>query len=223
MAGRQRVGSSLVEDVHGELREDILLGRLEPGERLLVQPLSQRFRVSLSVIREALTRLAEQGLAKATPQVGYTVTPLSVVDLLDLTRVRIDIENMMIRRGIAEGDLSWETTVVAAHHALAGTPMAAPDTGEATRAWRASHAHFHDAVASGCGSALLRRFRAELYDKAELYRAWARRASAGRDVAREHREICEAVLDRDPDRACSLTTAHIQLTTDLLLASMPDL
>jgi DNA-binding GntR family transcriptional regulator len=212
---RQRVGSSLVEDVQAELREEILLGACAPGERLLVQPLSKRLQVSLSVVREALTRLAEQGLVKSAPQLGFTVTPLSVDDLTDLTRVRIEVESLMIRRAIAEGDLAWETSVVAAHHRLAGTALQAD--GVMNPAWRSAHSDFHAAVASGCDSPLLQTFRLELYEKAELYRAWTVRVSARRDPAREHREICEAVLDREADRACELIGAHIQLTTDLLL------
>ncbi|WP_067682866.1 GntR family transcriptional regulator [Nocardia miyunensis] len=215
---RQRVGSSLVEDVQAELREEILLGARAPGERLLVQPLAERLRVSLSVVREALTRLAEQGLVRSAPQLGFAVASLSVADLADLTAVRIDIEKVMIRRAIAEGDLAWETSVVAAHHRLAGTdPLL---DGVINPAWRSAHADFHAAVASGCASPLLRTFRAGLYDTAELYRAWAARVSRSRDVAKEHQEICEAVLDRDVDRACALMGAHIQLTTDLLLETL---
>jgi len=215
---RQRVGSSLAEDVQGQLREEILLGMHDPGERLLAQPLAKRLQVSLSVVREALTRLAEQGLVKSTPQLGFTVTPLSVDDLADLTRVRIDIETLMIRRAVAEGDLAWEASVVAAHHHLAGTPVQAD--GAMNPAWRGAHSDFHAAVAAGCASPLLRTFRSELYDKAELYRAWTVRVSGRRDAAKEHREICEAVLDRDAERACALMAAHVQLTTDLLLESL---
>lgn len=216
---RQRVGSSLVEDVQAELREEILLGARSPGERLLVQPLSQRMQVSLSVVREALTRLAEQGLVLSAPQAGFTVTPLSITDLTDLTRVRIDIEALAIRSAIADGDLAWETTVVAAHHRLAGT-FPTSDAGGLNPAWRTAHSDFHAAVASGCGSPLLCSIRAGLYDKAELYRAWAVRASQSRDVAQEHQQICAAVLARDADRACELMAAHVQLTTNLLLESV---
>jgi DNA-binding GntR family transcriptional regulator len=214
---RQRVGSSLAEDVHTQMREEILVGQLKPGERLLVQPLSERFKVSLSVVREALTRLAEQGLAKSTPQIGFTVAALSIDDLLDLTRARVDIENLMITRAVVEGDLAWESEVVATNHALAGTLATDPKTGAINPLWRSAHADFHAAVASGCRSPVLRRIRAELYDKAELYRAWAIRADPGRDVVAEHRSICEAVLDRDAQRATDLMGAHIRLTTELLL------
>ncbi|OIJ65031.1 GntR family transcriptional regulator [Streptomyces mangrovisoli] len=215
---RQRVGSSLVEDVQVELREEILMGILEPGERLLVQPLSKRLNVSLSVVREVLTRLSQQGLVTAAPQQGFAVMGLSPENLADLTRVRIEVETLMIRRAVDEGDLAWETSVVAAHHHLARTaPLA---DGALNRGWRSAHSAFHAAVAAGCASPLLRAFRAELYDRAELYRAWAVRVSAERDAAAEHRRICEAALDRDADQACELTAQHIQLTTDLLIASM---
>lgn len=213
---RQRVGSSLVDDVQAQLREEIFMGSLQPGERLLVQPLSQRLQVSLSVIREALTRLAEQGLLRSAPQLGFTVTPLSVSDLTDLTRVRIDIENLVLRRAVVSGDLSWETSVVAAHHNLAGT--APQSNGGLNPAWRVAHAAFHSAIASGCDSPLLQSIRSGLFDKAELYRSWALRVSGSRDVAQEHRDICDAVLDRDVDLATELMTLHIQLTTDLLIA-----
>jgi DNA-binding GntR family transcriptional regulator len=219
---RERVGSSLVEDVHAQLREEILIGGLKPGERLLVQPLSQRFKVSLSVVREALTRLAEQGLAKSTPQIGFTVTALSVDDLLDLTRARVDIENLMIARAVVEGDMAWESAVVATHHAVAGTPSSDPVTGAINPTWRVMHSDFHAAVASGCGSPVLQRIRAELYDKAELYRAWAVRVYPDRDVIAEHRRICDAVLDRDAARATDLMAAHITLTTDLLLGFLAE-
>jgi DNA-binding GntR family transcriptional regulator len=214
---RQRVGSSLTEDVQLELREEILRGTLAPGEKLLVQPLSRRLGVSLSVVREALSRLAEQGLVRSAPQLGFTVRPLSLDDLADLTRVRSDIEDLMIRRAVAEGDLAWEASVVAAHHRLAGTPLQLD--GQLNPAWRTAHAAFHAAVTDGCQSPLLRALRLGLFDQAELYRAWSVRASQSRDVAQEHAAVCAAVVDRDAGRTAALAAAHIQRTTDLLVAA----
>jgi len=54
--------------VHAQLREDVLRGVLPPGQRLRLVELAERFSVSQSVVREALTRLAEQGLAVAVPR-----------------------------------------------------------------------------------------------------------------------------------------------------------
>ena len=59
------------------LRSDLLEGRIQPGERLKLPALTERFEVSMTVIREALTRLAEQGLVTVNPQRGFSVMMLS--------------------------------------------------------------------------------------------------------------------------------------------------
>ncbi|SDC12718.1 regulatory protein, gntR family [Actinokineospora iranica] len=69
--------------------------------------------VGLGIVREAVTRLAEQGLVVAEPQLGFRVPLLS---LADLTSVRVDIETLALRRSIAHGGLAWVSRVVAARH-----------------------------------------------------------------------------------------------------------
>ncbi|HXA91175.1 MAG TPA: GntR family transcriptional regulator, partial [Mycobacterium sp.] len=65
-------------EVFDVLRAELLSGVLKPGVKLLMVELASRFSVSQSVVREALTRLAEQGLVVATPQRGFRVRELSV-------------------------------------------------------------------------------------------------------------------------------------------------
>src|SRR5437764_786576 len=94
------------DEVLDRLRADILDGRFAPGERLKFAPLCQTYDASVGLLREVLSRLAEQGLVLANPQVGFQVTPISVDDLLDLTRTRMDIEGLALRRGIERGDMA---------------------------------------------------------------------------------------------------------------------
>ena len=60
-----------------------------------------------TVVREALTRLAEQGLAVATPQRGFRVRELSVDDIAGLTESRVQIESTALRLAIERGDVQW--------------------------------------------------------------------------------------------------------------------
>ena len=218
---RQRQGKTLSGDVHDRIRADILSGRLSPGERLRSAALCERFGVSLSVVREALTRLAETGLVRSEPQIGFAVVPVSPGDLADLTRTRGDIETLALRRAIAEGGLDWETSVVAAHYQLANTPVRdADDPAMMSEAWAAAHAAFHATLVAGCRSPRLMGIRTSLYDAAELYRRWS--APAGRreeDVAREHEAIVRSTLARDVDAACSHLREHIEATTRALIDS----
>ena len=111
------------EQVYTQLRTDILSGRVLPGTRLRFAELTDRYDCSTSVLREGLTRLAEQGLVQSEPQHGFCVTPLSDDDLDDLTTARCELEGLVLRKSIENGDIAWESDLVAAHHALDRTPM----------------------------------------------------------------------------------------------------
>ena len=213
------------ESVYQALRRDVLAGRLRPGTKLRFAALCTRYEASMSVLREGLSRLAEQGLVVAEPQHGYHVTPLSVEDLRDLTEARLALEGLVLRRAIEEGDVAWESQLVAAHHTLERTPVLdADDTALFNEDWTAAHALYHSALLAGCTNGRLRTMAASLRDSAELYRRWSRRLGhdEARDIPGEHRAIVAAVLERDADRAVALLTAHIARTTDVLVRAPLD-
>ncbi|MBO4254092.1 GntR family transcriptional regulator [Streptomyces griseorubiginosus] len=211
--------SSRTEEVFEELRADLLGGLMEPGQRLKLTVLSSRFGVSQSVVREALTRLAEQGLAVSSPQRGFSVRPLSVADLSDLTRVRVQIESLALRQSFELGDLAWETQVLATHHTLQRTPVTRPD-GSVHDAWSTAHREFHRALLAGCGSPHLENIATSLRDGAELYRRWSWMLTDDhlRDLAAEHRLLKDLALDRDADRGVEALAEHIERSTRDLIA-----
>ena len=110
-----RKAETLEEQVYQKVRAEILTGKLRPGQRLRLASLKADHGVSLSVVREALTRLAEQKLLRLQPQLGFEVASLSVPDLLDLTAARVAIEGLAVRQAIERGDVAWEAKLVAAH------------------------------------------------------------------------------------------------------------
>ncbi|MEV0848388.1 GntR family transcriptional regulator [Streptomyces sp. NPDC049954] len=209
--------------VYAHVREDIFQGVLCPGQRLRLVELARRFTVSQSVVREALTRLSAQGLVVATPQQGFSVVPLSLKDLNDLTEARVEIEAMVLRLAVARGDLRWEAAAVAAHHQLGGTPAVLPD-GTLSGAWFTVHEHFHRTLLEGCGNDRLLATAMSLRDAATLYRRWSRPLGHDddRDVTREHQELLDAVLAREPDRAAHVLTRHIDRTSAALRAVVED-
>jgi DNA-binding GntR family transcriptional regulator len=216
------VEGTRTSSVYETLRADLLAGRIEPGSKLRLAALGSRFDVSLSVVREALTRLSEQGLVVANPNRGFSAVSLSREDLVDLTRTRVDIETLAVRRSVADGSLEWETALVAAHHQLARTRL--PDPGDwapdgAHDAWVAAHRRFHRALLAGCGSSRLEAIATGLRDSAELYRIWSRSIAHDddRDIACEHRRLTDLAIARDVEGTAEALAAHIQRTTDALL------
>jgi DNA-binding GntR family transcriptional regulator len=208
------------ERVFSALRSDILGGVFTPGQRLRFADLRERYSCSAGVAREALLRLAEQGLALAEPQQGFRVTEVSVTDLADLTEARIEIETLVLRHAIRTGGVAWESQLLAAHHRLERT--AQRDASNAKRfseEWAAVHAAFHDALFAACPNVRLRSTARSLRDSAELYRRWSLPIGHDddRDVAGEHKALLDAALEGNWQRASVVLTEHIKRTTRVLL------
>lgn len=210
---------TLSEGIYLAVHREILNGALEPAQRLKVSDIATRFGVSLSVVREALARLAEQGLVVSSPQRGFAVAALSVDDLRDLTRARLLVEGLVLRESIANGDVAWEAGVVASLHTLERTPITNPDE-TVSEVWTIAHREFHRQLLAGSGSPRLEATATSLRDCAELYRQWSRSLAHddNRDIAGEHRDIAQLTLARDADGAATALAAHIERTTTALLA-----
>jgi DNA-binding GntR family transcriptional regulator len=203
------------EQVYDILRAELLNGGLHPGQKLKMVELTDRFGVSQSVVREALTRLTEQGLLVATPQRGFRVRDLSIEDIAELTETRIQVESLAVERG----DLQWETGILAAHHRLERTPVTRDD-GTVSEDWAVQHRDFHQALLTGCGNRRLESVVNALRDSSELYRRWywVLADDHQRDLAREHRQLKELALARDAGRAIEVLTEHIDRAPSLLIA-----
>lgn len=216
------MAKTITERVHSELRENILAGRHKPGERLKFADLQERYSASISVIREALTKLAEQDLVISEPQVGFQVVTLSRDDLSDLTEARALIEPMVFDWAVKEGDVAWESRVMASHHLLARTPTYDSEEPFAlTGEWREAHVAFHRALLQGCPNRRLRSVADSLRDAAELYVAWSQIGpqAVERDVEAEHQKLLDTVLSRSLSVATEVLESHIRRTSDSLLKS----
>ena len=210
------------EKAFNALRADILAGRLTPGQKLPFAELCTNYSVSVGVIREALSRLAEQGLVQVEPQLGFRVTPISKADLVHLTEARREIETLTLKHAFAEGGVRWESEVLAAHHRLGRCPQSDPeDPDRLNDEWVEAHAVFHRTLLDGCENPRLKAIALQLRDAAELYRRWS--VPLGhhpeRDIAGEHQAIVDAVTAGDADGAMAILDRHIALTTELLLDS----
>jgi len=209
------------DQVYGQLRSSILNGRLAPGERIRMNFVASDMSVSLGAVREALSRLAAEEIVIATAQRGYRVASLSCEELNDLTETRIALEQICLRASIAEGGIEWEASLAAALHRLLRLPEYEDDEcPQLSMAWSQAHDGFHTALVSGDRSVWMNKFRNSLYHQAERYRRLSVPLRIeDRDVAGEHRLLCEAALARDAEGACELMRSHLTRTSEILLRS----
>ncbi|MDR6856961.1 FCD domain-containing protein [Variovorax guangxiensis] len=205
---------TLVEQAFGRLRQDVLAGTHAAGAKLKLDELQNAYGFSSSPLREALSRLAQEGLVRADERRGFRVAAISAEDLADITRMRVMLDVPALREAIVHGDDAWEAAILAAYHRLEKAesrlgdgPVVLDD------AWSELHRAFHLALIASCPSERQRAWSASLFDQAERYRRFsARFRTTGRRKSNEHRKIMEATLRRDADTACALLEEHILST-----------
>jgi len=221
MRAVETTAASLTEHAFQQLRADLLSCRIAPGERMKIAELCLRLGVSLGAVREALSRLVADGLVVNEPQRGFRAMPISPSHLLDLTSARIDIETLCLQRSLAQGDLRWESTLLAALHELNHTAQFQHgETQMVSDAWGAAHERFHAALVSACDNAILLQIRRQLYDQSERYRRLSvPLAETDRDLAAEHSALATAALARDAAQIQQRIAQHLNTTTQILLGA----
>ncbi len=218
---RRSGGPTIATSVYDRLRRDIINGALAPGHKLGSTSLRERYQVGISPVREALNRLVAENLVCFEDQKGFHVAGIGVEDLDDLIHTRCRIEEIALREAIAKGDDTWEDGIVVAYHRLSKVPRSAAEDGfEFNPEWEELHHAFHTAILSGCASPRILGYCELLADQANRYRQLAATISyPNRNERDEHREIMDAVIARDTERAVSLHHAHLTKTNDIIMTS----
>jgi DNA-binding GntR family transcriptional regulator len=88
---------NLSEIAYDEIREMILSGELAQGERIVLERMSEQLNLSITPIREALNKLAQDDLIKVTPRSSYEVISLGPDDINDILDLREMLETFALR------------------------------------------------------------------------------------------------------------------------------
>lgn len=201
---------TLVESAYNRLREDIIQGHLTPNFKLRIEELRVKYETGASPLREALNRLAGEGFVNVEGQRGFRVSPVSLDDLKDLTRMRILLECEALCDSIKNGDDKWEADIVASFHRLS---KAEEHKDREFAEWELRNDEFHEALVAASNSEWLLKFRHTLYEQHKRYRLLAiLEHDKTRDLHAEHLAIKDAAIARDLKAACKATEVHITRT-----------
>ena len=200
---------TIAEDAYRIIRGDIIFGRLPPGEKLRLDRLKARYGVSVSTLREILTRLASEGLVAAEGQRGFEVAPISPENLQEISALRKLLECYALELSFAAGDVDWEGQVVAAHHKLSQMEQRMIAGDETVKEqWKRYDWEFHQALVMACGSRELMTAHAAVFDKYLRYQMLSL-TFRGDIAAREHKALRDAALKRDAKSAKRILCTHI--------------
>jgi DNA-binding GntR family transcriptional regulator len=210
---------TLSQRAYEHLRGEILANRLAPGTELTEVALSRQLAISRGPIREALSRLAAEGLITMRPRRRAEVRSLTTQELIDAYQVREALEVMAVRLAIpriTEADLARLDDLI--------DQMAGHAGRRAVADFFAANVAFHEALCELSGNDKLRETHHRLEGEIGRFqdRTLALRGSLDGSLT-EHRAILAAIRLRDADKAAQLTADHIRVPVQRLQAALePD-
>ena len=209
------VGASTYQSI----KRDIIFGDLAPASKLKLETLRKNYNASMSTLRETLNRLASEGFVDALDQRGFFVTPVSKEDLMEVANLRVLLECHALKLSIDNGDTDWEGNLVSAHHKLSSMEqkMLSGDDSQKEN-WKRYDWEFHLALIEACGSRNLISLHSVLYDKYLRYQMLML-THRGQEAADEHKQMLEAALDRNVEKATKTLTVHIEKGLEHTLAA----
>jgi DNA-binding GntR family transcriptional regulator len=202
------------DDVTSAMREAILDGVLPPSTWLRESELAEAFKVSRTPVREALRRLADEGLAVKTAHQGAMVASLSLEDILALYAVREDLEGMAARLAAArrpEG-LVEQLERINADMRDAAERAATNELSKLNLQW-------HRALRHGAANPYLERFLHQVEHAVRRLPATTL-GHPGRpdEVLREHHAVAQAIAAGDGPTAEREARAHMRRAREIRLA-----
>ena len=200
-------------DLVAALQEDIVLGRLAPGARLVEEELAERFRTKRHVLREAFVELERFGLIERRPNRGASVRQLTLEDVNQIYAVREILE----RAAAAQMPLPLEQKVYQRIEDAQRRHDKAVDAGDAKAVFRANF-EFHDALFAACGNPYLAAAIDDFRRKTHVVWSYAIvKPEYFRNAQREHRAMLKAVREGDRKRLIELCAAHLDISRQAYL------
>lgn len=197
-------GGSRPEAVYQALKEALFAQRIGPGQRLREIELAEQLGVSRTPVREALQRLAAEGLAVHEPARGAIIAELNKNEILDLYAMREVLEGTAAftaaQRATAE-DIAelWRIIEKEKRHLPERVNLAAINK------------EFHHALTVAAHNLYLSRMADSLRDTVALLKGTSlvleNRAESAHN---EHVAIVSAIEERDPERAEQVARQHIR-------------
>ncbi|SON56694.1 putative HTH-type transcriptional regulator YdfH [Hartmannibacter diazotrophicus] len=203
---------SRTEAVARNVREAIVNGEMPPGMRLNLDELALRYGVSRMPVREALKQLESEGLVTFYPYRGVEVAHLSVAEVEELYAIRVLLERRAVERAAARIDASGLAKMKVLLEQM-DEAIAADDGAR----WFELNEAFHRTLNEASGWPKMVEMIDKLRQNIErCVRTYI--ARAGYEGPQEqHRELYQACLDHDPERAARIITLHIENTATLVM------
>lgn len=197
-----------LQHVVAALQEDIVLGRLSPGARLVEEDLADQLKIKRHVLRQALVELERFGLVERKRNRGATVRQLTLDDVAQIYAVRRILERAAAEQmplPLNKAEL-WAIEAAQRRH---DTAIAA---GDAKAVFRANF-EFHEALFAACGNPYLAAAIDDFRKKTHVVWSYAIvRPQYFRNAQREHKAMLKSIRESDRKKLIELCAQHLNIS-----------
>lgn len=220
----------LPEKIYNHLRTKLLAGELPPGARLDYKKISVEMGVSTTPVREAMGKLASEGLVELVPRAGAIVRKLGAQEAVQLYGVREAIETYAAAKAsekISPARLRHLEDLLSKMRLLitrSFSPATKLMTGENLSEFLQSDLAFHMTIIESAGNPRLTKLAGDSHIHSRIF--GVERFGHNQELMDEadqiHRAIFESLKRRDAAQASGLVSQHIQRSLELTLAHIDD-
>ena len=196
----------LREIVYEELRREILVGEIAPGTRMMEIELADEMGVSRTPVREAIRKLEKEGLVTIEPRKGAYASDVSIKDMVDVLEVREDLEAMAAAMAAQKVNKDEKQALIEA-------TMEYKEAVESERTEDIIRCDekFHQLIVNYSGNKTLIQLFSQVQELALRFRyLYYDDFSRYERMPMEHREIEEAILSGDYEKARVAAGEHVK-------------
>lgn len=206
---------TLTDAVRQALKRDVLTAVIEPGMRLSVRTLAERYGVGATPVREALWCLVGEGLIIAEAQHGFQVSGADRSRLAHLLLLRRRVEPWLLAASLRHGGPEWLRAVERAFSAFQPVDAQVGDLRPLNEEWECLHQQFHLSLIEGSAMPAMVDLARRWYDEIDRYRridAGSLSVEAG--AKPDHEALFELVTRGEMSAAVAMLTRHIDDTAE---------
>ncbi len=191
---------------------------LEPGQQIVQSQLAHKYRIGITPVREALQRLTHEGYVQCVPRFGYTVSPITVSDIIQIHESRAIAESAAVRLAVARATDEQLRRIVA--------------NADFTYIYknRRSYTHFldqniefHSSIALAAGNTRLAEWvSTSLSELTRVFHFVVDWRDAAEEMRDEHMRLAQALAERDANRAEQMVRAQIARSQERILNALTD-
>lgn len=213
-AGRERLRQPFADKAYRELRARILDNKMLSGEQFTEEELAAMLRMSRTPTREAMLRLAGEGLVEVRPRHGMRVKPVSMVDMREIYEVLTALESTAAALAAARTDQGDSIRQLRTAISDMDTALERDDL----RAWAEADERFHTLLVAAAGNSRLTELVQTFVGQSQRARIQTLRLRPKPNMSnRDHEAVVDAVEAHDAARARKIHYAHREKNGRMLI------